>query len=491
MNNTHSNAPLDRAQQDIDQLSALLHRKHIRRFLQLYGVFAEFRHSSLREKARLCKRALFKLLKKPVVVHARADCAIWTQISSLLQDCSVCLQQLRGIGDPPPAALLPSFSDAPADLAVYDRIAQAKAEGKRVVCIMAPMFSTPVIDGYFRRIKTIDDLMGENTLKIYMAPTYNSAQGDQLSQVVDPCHIKVSYRADAQEDRAYLRKLADRADIVYHHGVGYMDEEIIRKKHLLKIVDLHGVLPEEFAMYKDYRMVQKETLHEELAMRYANYVICVTEAMQEHMEKKYPQYKQNYIILPILDDSVYENYKKPWPSAAADSQTPVVVYAGGMQEWQMIPEMQACMRAQPGLEYRVFTAQQERFWELWRESGDSAPLAHMCVSSASAQELWSEYEKCQYGFVLRQDMVVNHVACPTKLIEYITKGIIPIVSTKHLGDFEKKGLKCLSVEDFCQGKLLDEELRSATARHNKRIVGEIMAQHTTGKETLCRVMEGL
>lgn len=488
MNNTQEQEMLlNRVQENAGRLSELLNRRYIRRFLRIYGVLTELWRSSPMERLQLLKRVFLRLSKKPVTIHAKAEYNVWFQISACLENISIYAQKLHHDVSAP---FQPTLVNSDADLAVYDLICQVKREGKRIICIMAPMFSHPIVDGYFRRIKTIDDLMGEHTLKLYMSPTYNPTQGQQLSQVIDSCHIKISYRSDSQEDRFYIRKIADVADIVYHHGVGYMDEEIIRKKHLLKIVDLHGILPEEFAMSGNYRMVQRESLHEELAMRYANYIICVTEAMQEHMERKYPQYKQNYIILPILDDSVYQNYDKPWPVAEQGNRRPTIVYAGGMQEWQMIPEMQKCMRVQPDLEYRIYTAERDKFWEIWKKDGENVELDHLYVTSVSAQELWSEYEKCQYGFALRKDIAVNHVACPTKLIEYITKGIVPIVNTEHLGDFQKKGLRFLSIDDFCRGKFPDEETRKMIATHNRKIVREIMTQHSTGKKALNCILEG-
>ena len=65
----------------------------------------------------------------------------------------------------------------------------------------------------------------------------------------------------------------------------------------------------------------------------------------------------------------------------------------------------------------------------------------MEVDTLPADELKKEYEKAQYGFTLRDNIIVNEVACPTKLIDYVKYGIIPILKSDKIGDFVENGLE--------------------------------------------------
>ena len=366
---------------------------------------------------------------------------------------------------------------------IFEIIRYNKGLGKRTVCIMAPIFNEERLkDGYYRRIKAVDDIIGKNFLKIYMSSMdCCPMQGNNPKVVyVDDEHIRIDYHPWIELERDFINQIADMADIVYHHGVGFMDEDIIRKKHLLKIVDLHGALPEEFAMSSNYPMVQIESNHEELAMRYADYIICVTESMRSHMENKYKQYKQNYIIMPILDQETLNS--KISCSSKPLSQIPIITYAGGTQKWQMIETMQECMQMRPEYDYRIFVPNPDDFWKTWkRKRGD---IYKLCVSSADPVQLRKEYDACQFGFVLREDTIVNNVACPTKLVEYLLKGIIPILNTSQIGDFVNYGMFYISIEDFCKGHLPDNKTCLEMANKNQAVVEHIINNYISGKKKI-------
>lgn len=371
---------------------------------------------------------------------------------------------------------------------IFPLIEQARSEGRKVVCIMAPMFTEErLTDGYYRRIKAIDDILGPATLKIYMCADCKASEYKYtpIAKIVDHEHIRFIYLPWISEQRNYANRIADFADIVYHHSVGYMDDDIIRQKHLLKIVDLHGTLPEEFAMSGNYTMTQKENEHEELAMRYADYLVCVTNSMVKHLKNKYPQYQQRYIILPILDEETLlarvDCEQKPM------DQGIVVTYAGGMQSWQMIPQMQQCMRSQPDFNYKIFTSDVEGFWRQW---GDQPALDKMKITCVTPKQLKKEYVDCHYGFVLREDCAVNNVACPTKLIEYILFGIVPVLYTPHVGDFVMDGMQYISMEDFCKGRLPDEKMRTEIAAKNQEVIGRIIDKYKKGSCALKGVIQG-
>ena len=58
------------------------------------------------------------------------------------------------------------------------------------------------------------------------------------------------------------------------------------------------------------------------------------------------------------------------------------------------------------------------------------------------------YMKNDCGVVLRNDNIVNRVACPTKLIDYLQYGLIPIVLSPHIGDFYNLGYKYIEYDEI-------------------------------------------
>ncbi len=478
---------LDEEEQHMRAFETLLNRRVLRIFMRIYGFLAEFAHAPLRGKLSILKKCFLRLFGVSQSIHVNSNCSFLGEASKLIAQERQCIGDIR-------AGLQAAREDHSLYAAdrndIFSLILNAKRRRKKIICIMAPIFTKERLrDGYYRRIKAIDDIMGSNALKIYMSPdcTQEEQQYAPIINVVDDEHVQLNYLPWIQSNRDFVNEVADHADIVYHHGVGYMDEDIIRKKHLLKIVDLHGALPEEFAMSGNYPMVQKETLHEELAMRYADRLVSVTNSMVSHMEAKYQgQYTQKYIVLPILDQETLASRIECTPKAP-DAGRPCIVYAGGMQKWQMVEEMQACMRKQPDYDYRIYTAAPNDFWTMW---ADRPSLNYIRVESVTPEQLRQEYKNAQYGFVLREDCVVNHVACPTKLIEYILMGIVPIMNTAKLGDFVADGMQYISMEDFCAGKLPDEQTRVEIAKNNQTVIDKIVEKYKTGAEELRRLVQG-
>ena len=61
------------------------------------------------------------------------------------------------------------------------------------------------------------------------------------------------------------------------------------------------------------------------------------------------------------------------------------------------------------------------------------------VDCVEKEELSKCIMKMKYGFVIREDCTVNHVATPTKFSNYLANGIIPIYSSalKSFSEFDK------------------------------------------------------
>lgn len=103
----------------------------------------------------------------------------------------------------------------------------------------------------------------------------------------------------------------------------------------------------------------------------------------------------------------------------------------------------------------------------------------------------AEYQTAHYGFVLRDDITVNNVACPTKLVEYLQYGILPILLTPNIGDFAARGMEYLPLEDLLAGKLPSEEQRRQMAARNGEVLGLLLQDHLDGRRQLAALAESL
>ena len=367
-------------------------------------------------------------------------------------------------------------------LHLLDDIHAKRAAGWRVILVMAPYFYPDRLnDGYYQRVQHIDKLMGEGVLRIYAS--WIGADAFLRCHVVDQEHYELVY-SHPQDDRLLL-SVAKVVDRVYHHSIACANEIVTRCPSVSKIFDMHGAYPEELRMYGRHEQAALDEQQERLALESDSLIICVSQSMTDHLKAKYPTYRARFLLLPIFQqralDVDFSACHRPLHNGK-----PIVVYSGGLQLWQQIDRMQDAMTTvDTQCAYRVYTPDPDGFLERW---GTRSRPADLEVSSKTAAELALAYPSCHYGFLLREDTVVNHVACPTKLVEYLANGIIPILYSPKIGDMQALEMAYIPLEDFLVGKLPDETERCKMAAHNAAILRKLLDIYHDGTQ---RLMESL
>ena len=191
--------------------------------------------------------------------------------------------------------------------------------------------------------------------------------------------------------------------------------------------------------------------------------------------------------MPIFNEDV--SASAPAAEKPLEQGRPVVLYAGGGQPWQKVDRMQELMAARPeDAVYKMFLPDPDAFVALWGERPLPTSLVLDCKAPA---ELPAEYRTAHYGFVLRDDITVNRVACPTKLVEYLQYGILPILHTPHIGDFAARGMRYITDEDYLAGDLPEEPVRAQMARENQRVLAALLEDHRSGRRQLAALVQQL
>lgn len=211
-------------------------------------------------------------------------------------------------------------------------------------------------------------------------------------------------------------------------------------------LDAHGVVPEEELFYQKKKITSfLMTLVESEVFRYASYVICVTKAMESHFKDKYKKFNGEFIIYNILPSNLFNNSNLEIQTSKNKIN---VIYSGGISPWQNIGLMLQTIKDNQlnNIEYNILTGDLEGFKkEINKYDIDSNNIT---ILSLHPSELFKFYNKADYAFILRDDVIVNNVANPTKMVEYLYYGIIPIVMSPRIGDYVTLGYEYLSVKDF-------------------------------------------
>ena len=320
-------------------------------------------------------------------------------------------------------------------------------------------------DGYYNRIVFIDNLFTDY-LRFYIN---ESSSVDSLSlkpvalnayQINVPinsfaCHEFVCQIFSSVQVVTYLHSI---------YGINSSFKQSLYKKAKYKIWDVHGVVPEELIMLNQQpiSVVNEYNNYEHLAMQESDYIICVTKKMQEHLLNKYFKIQQNkkFIQLPIFSiASSQDTFVK------TERKIPVVIYSGGVQKWQSVNKMLDWVYNNHTKARILFLVSDVEFIKFSYRNLYLQEFPGELLSLLP-KDLDSYYKDADYGLILREDCLVNNVAFPTKLIDYISNGIIPIVDTKNIGDFNELGLQVINYHDEING-FLDSQINEMRELNDK------------------------
>lgn len=186
-----------------------------------------------------------------------------------------------------------------------------------------------------------------------------------------------------------------------------------------------GVIPEEityytYANWKKLIMKGVYSWLENFVLRKSDFNFFVSNEMVQHYKRKYNYKKNNYFVMPCFNQPLLENaftnekYAKP-----------TFVYTGNLAKWQCFEQMVALYKKikekLPLATLTIYTKEKEDAISILHKYGVDADITYVPY-----QQLAEEIKQYKYGFILRENNVVNNVATPTKMNSYLASGIIPI-----------------------------------------------------------------
>lgn len=354
------------------------------------------------------------------------------------------------------------------------------AKSGRPVCVLAPWF-VPAREGYLQRVAAIDAEVLDPLPCIHL--DFETGCAQPCARRMDARHLLVELLPHHAQSLQLAKKIARACGVMYIHSVmramrdvmGERIDELFCLRGVYRIWDVHGAVPEEYVMQPNFYEAQNATHAEELLLRQAHTVVTISESMRRHFDRKYGVTLQN-----TINTSVFNVTQVDFDGIAAaklqagGKQT--AAYAGNLMPWQNIPLLQRLMeQAGDAFDYRIYTPQPQEFAAM-AEDLAMPPYTVQCVSP---QQVLESYRDCHFGFALRDDSAVNRVACPTKIMEYIQFGLVPVLKSPHIGDFEELGLCYIPMESF-SGLCMSPQEHQRVIRHNYAILEKLQQMHETG-----------
>ncbi|PZX92484.1 glycosyl transferase family 1 [Flavobacterium aquariorum] len=306
-------------------------------------------------------------------------------------------------------------------------------------------------DGMISRVKAIDTLF-ENIPRTYLYVSLRSfikakKYSDGIVEV-NSLNLLIHFRT--------ILKLIYSHQHIYSHSI-YMLTFLwlfISKKQTSMTLDLHGVVPEEEKYFgkTKIRAVYYDFIETQIFKRLTN-AICVTDAMKAHYQNKYKWFTGTFLTYSIIPDNLQIIDKETVKFVKEQNNKKIhVIYSGGAQSWQNIDLMMQIIRnnQSPEIYYTILTGDKKIFEDKIKNNKINPEL--ITVVSRNPSDLWKDYIAADYAFILRDENIVNRVACPTKLVEYLFYGLIPVVLSEEIGDYKKLGYDYFKMEIFSQIK---------------------------------------
>lgn len=230
--------------------------------------------------------------------------------------------------------------------------------------------------------------------------------------------------------------------------------KLIKKKYKHIIMWFQGVSPEESYMrnhsklrYVILSIVEKKVLKK------SEFCFFVSKTMKKHYEKKYNINfnEDNCYIMPCLNTQInkisFEKEKK--------YENNYFTYVGSMEVWQKFEKTVLCYKEIEKTKLKnsklyVYTSEHDEAIKILNKHN----VKKYEVNYVENKKLPEVLEQIKYGFIIREDNVVNNVATPTKISTYLSCGIIPIYSD-CLKDFAKEAKK-MKYAIACDDNMIDK-----------------------------------
>lgn len=189
---------------------------------------------------------------------------------------------------------------------------------------------------------------------------------------------------------------------------------------------VQGTFPEE-NFYRRHSKIKFWVLSalEKIAIRNASFVFYVSKYMKMHYEKKYRvNTDTKSYIMPCSNEVLH-------PECFGESRYKknVFCYAGSFSTWQCVGQTldlyKKIEEIFPDSKLLMLVQDHDKAEQMLRER----EIKNYEIDFVPVEQLQERMKEVKYGFIIREDEILNRVATPTKLSTYMANGIIPIYSS--------------------------------------------------------------
>ena len=194
-------------------------------------------------------------------------------------------------------------------------------------------------------------------------------------------------------------------------------------------------------------------IFERLCLLFSDGYIYVSPYMKDTYSKSIFTKGKPYLVFPCISDLKFTGESKE-PNSFC--------YLGGMSKWQNFPQIVSMMNVicekKPGSVFRIATNDTEECLKVISEVASNCLRNSISVVSLSSKiEIENFFFFCEFGFLIRDDILVNQVASPIKLAEYLSCGVTVIITPairSYASILNQAGIVISSTDDLQKVNLI-------------------------------------
>lgn len=220
------------------------------------------------------------------------------------------------------------------------------------------------------------------------------------------------------------------------------------------IIDIHGDSYHEFVETyrgtKDHWYAYDQIKMQRLCVNCADILITVSENLSKQLELNTQSIIKNNVIIPCAIDLDKFNINHNNKKRINISDKIILGYCGGLQSWQNIDKILNIIIRLNKLDPRVY-------FMLYTNSDtnnikcllDELGQENYSIKALKSHEVPEHLRLLDAGFLYRDNLTLNKVSSPTKILEYLASGVA-LICTEYSGDYStvsKIGENCYVVSD--------------------------------------------
>lgn len=364
-------------------------------------------------------------------------------------------------------------------LMIFKRVMSFLANFQGIVFFGGYPYSECINDEYFIRIKTIDEIFTDQQ-RIYF-DKFRLPERQSLFDEPDENVFVIRMGGNWIRNivsRIFLFLFVLKSKYLYFHSL-YSTIDLPRPLNHYKktrIIDCHrreeDVYSEEMMQEDGYIRIERQ------ALLTANIIIVISDRMRQYYQKKFNgEIEGHFIVIPNLSKIDWEHME-----INKNHDDLRVVYAGGLQKWHEVPMMiDALAQTLNRFSFSFFCPNPSEFRKLLPHEVKNTPSV---VEDKSNDKILDELHKSHFGFFLREDSIVTHIACPMKLTDYLAMGVIPIIISREIGDFQSLGMQSIILEDFLDGHIPDQRFLAEMVHKNREVYRSLVKTFEKGVNEL-------